>query len=355
MTLDEWMAWRPEELPRVQAVVDLRRQWMTDGYARLRGEWLAAGHRPADAAEARAAAETLPSKPWFLRLDAEIQDRLWDEVGQMVDARMPQMGEALEPRAGDLGTLEIDPRFIYPEYYKYDFHRQAGGIWRDDRGAFIYAMGARMVHVGKNDNFELHDRFAAAISIAPRMFVNRVLDLGCGFGKTTFSLARRFPDARVVGLDLSGPCLRLGRRMATERGLAIDWRHGDCARLDEADGSVDLVTTTMTLHELPKDEIERTIAESLRVLRPGGLLVTLENPYVGEPLRDVLIADHSEAIGEPHHRVFRSLDLAAMAREAGFAEAKAVRWHPFGGNEETERDPYRWSTPWSLMTARKGK
>src|SRR5262249_37296074 len=151
---------------------------------------------------------------------------------------------------------------------------QTGGIWQDDRGALVYLMGARLVHVGRNDAFELHDAFAAAIvDIAPK----RVLDLGCGYGKTTFSLKRRWPAAEGIGLDPSLPCLRLARRLAADRGLAIDWRQGIGERLPFADGSLDLVTVTMVLHEAPPEAVRVILGEIRRVLRPGGRLAMLEN------------------------------------------------------------------------------
>src|SRR5690606_16148806 len=140
----------------------------------------------------------------------------WREVDAGLAPRLAAIEAAMAPRADDLGTLEFDAATRYPAYYRFDFHRQAGGIWRDARGAAAYLMGARIVHVGRNNANELHDRFAADLGpLRPR----RVLDLGCGFGKTTWSLKARFPDAEVHGIDLAAPCLALGRRIATERGL----------------------------------------------------------------------------------------------------------------------------------------
>lgn len=349
------LAWKDTEIPRVRTLVGMRKFWSSKIYAQLRQEYdekTSGGNGPATADEAMALVESLPSLPRWAWLDRHIQDRLWEEVGDMVDDRADELTECLEPKPGDLGTLTLDPDMPYPDYYEtIDFHRQDGGIWRDNRGAAIYAMGARVIHVGKNDDFGLHNAFARDVDVeAPK----KILDLACGFGKTTFSLKKKFPDAEVVGIDLAAPCLRLARRMATEMGLAIDWQQGDIENLPYEDNSFDLATTTMTLHELPIDAIRKSLEEALRVLKPGGTLIALENPLIGEPLRDVLTQYHSQIIVEPFHYEFRRSDMGDFAKAAGFADVETKAWYPFGNKPGIESDPRNWVTPWRWLEARKG-
>jgi ubiquinone/menaquinone biosynthesis C-methylase UbiE len=298
--------------------------------------------------------EGLPSFPTFVWIDTYLQDRLWAEVGRIVDGRLVELDAALAPRADDLGTLTIDPELDYPDYFaSTDFHRQPGGIWRDNRGAVIYAMGARVIHVGRNDDFQLHDKFVHDILVdePPRS----VLDLACGFGKTTLWLKRRWPHADVAGIDLAAPCLALARRIASERGLAIDWRQGDIEHLCYAAGSFDVVSVTMSLHELPLDAVNRTLTEARRVLRPGGVFAALENRLIGDPLRDVLGAWHSDVIAEPYMNPFRAQDFAALARDAGFESVRVTNWYPPGAAPGSEHDPANWSSPWSLLVARRSE
>lgn len=369
-TVGDLLAWRSDELPAVQTLLGLRRWWMTDLYRTLRSEWEAVGGPAAVPAldppapgevvapEAAAAAmeqaapmiEELPSVSLFAWLDRYLQDRLWADVDEMVGRRIDELELLFAERDGDLGTLQLDPDLVAPSYYtRTDFHRQPGGIWPDTRGAAVYLMGARVIHVGKNDANEIHDRFAADVPLDdPRVIV----DVACGFGKTTLSLARRWPTADVIAVDLAAPCLRLGRRLATEAGLAVDWRRGAAESLPVDTGSADLVTITMALHEMPLDSIDATLAEAHRVLAPGGMLVTLENRLLGDPLRDVLGAWHSDIIAEPYMNPFRATDLAARARAAGF-DAEMRAWYPPGATPGGEYDPERWSSPWRLMLAAK--
>lgn len=348
------LAWREEEIPRVRTLLAMRKFWSTKLYGSLRSEYeaaLAGKPEPENAGDAFSLVENLPSMARWAWLDRHIQDRLWESVADMVELRADEITACVRPRDDDLGTLAMAPDQHYPDYYvDIDFHRQSNGIWRDDKGAAIYAMGARVIHVGKNDDFGLHDVFARDIDLEAPV---EILDLACGFGKTTLSLKKRFPEARVEGIDLSAPCLRLGRRMATEKDLKIDWRQGNIEALPYEDESFDLVTTTMTLHELPLKSISQSLEEARRVLKPGGVLIALENPLVGEPLRDVLMHYHSQIILEPFHYDFRRADMVEYAQNAGFDQAETRNWYPFGNKPDIEKDLRNWVTGWSWIEAKK--
>jgi ubiquinone/menaquinone biosynthesis C-methylase UbiE len=353
-SINELLAWPFADHPRVQFLLALRRHWMGDLYRAIRGQYeaaIAGTPAPTSMQEAEPIVDALPGTAYFVWLDRHIQDTLWAEVGRMVDARLDEIVECLRPRPDDLGTLsELPADQALPDYYvENDFHRQQGGIWPDARGAAIYAMGARVIHVGRNDNFELHDAFAASVPVqAP----GQVLDLACGFGKTTFSLKRRWPHAEVHGIDLSLPCLHLGRRMATEAGLEIHWRQGDAENLPYEDGRFDVVTVTMALHELPTESVYGVLREAHRVLRPGGMFVALENRLLDDPLRDLLGAYHSDVIQEPFMNRFRQSDVTRYATAAGFT-AEVNAWYLPGTVPGSERDPRQWSTPWAQLVARK--
>ncbi len=352
-TVDELFAWRSEEMPRIRYLLGLRRYWMRELYPRLRQQYERAvgggGDAPTSKEEARPVVDGLPGLRSFLWLDAYIQHRLWEETGRAADARLETAGRVLEPRPDDLGSLDLDPALDLPTYYtRHDIHHQPGGIWQDDRGAIVYALGARVIHVGRNDAFQLHDAFAEEI---PLSSPERVLDMGCGFGKTTFSLKKRFPDAEVVGVDLSGPCLRLARRMATERGLEIAWKQAPAERTPEPDASVDVVVMSMLLHEQPLPDVRQTMREAHRVLRPGGVLLALEPWKTGDVFRDVLGEYHSELTGEPYIKRFRSADVVGMFEEAGFDRASVEEWAMPGAPKASELGMDQWASAWGLLTA----
>ena len=100
---------------------------------------------------------------------------------------------------------------------------------------------------------------------APR----RSLDLGCGTARLTRDLARRYPRATTIGLDVSSGMLAAARRSPEARMLALV--RGDAYALPFASGSLDLVTTTVAYHWLL--DPAAALAEMRRVLVPGGGLV----------------------------------------------------------------------------------
>lgn len=104
----------------------------------------------------------------------------------------------------------------------------------------------------------------------------RVLDLGCGPGVSALELARRLPDAQVIGLDIAVGMLRQAQRYAARDGLAgrIPWVQADAARLPLASSSLDVVTGYSFLY-LVSDR-QGVLAEAYRVLRPGGRIVLIE-------------------------------------------------------------------------------
>ncbi len=97
----------------------------------------------------------------------------------------------------------------------------------------------------------------------------RVLDLACGTGDVALSLAASHD---VVGLDLTLAMLRLARRR--EHADAARWVAGDMTQLPFPDASFDVVTTSYGLRNVPV--LETAIDEIARVLRRGGLLVSLD-------------------------------------------------------------------------------
>jgi malonyl-CoA O-methyltransferase len=94
-----------------------------------------------------------------------------------------------------------------------------------------------------------------------------VLDLGCGTGRITRELKRRYPRARVIALDLALGMLREARRYQRP------WRRfericGDALRLPLRDGSVDLIFSNLMLQWC--EPLGLALAEVRRVLKASG-------------------------------------------------------------------------------------
>lgn len=108
----------------------------------------------------------------------------------------------------------------------------------------------------------------AAIGPRPGM---RVLDLAAGTGSSSVELDRA--GASVVSCDFSVGMLRVGRRMFP----GLSFIAGDALRLPFVDGSFDCVTISWALRNV--NDVTVALSEMLRVTRPGGRLVVLENSH----------------------------------------------------------------------------
>jgi len=130
-----------------------------------------------------------------------------------------------------------------------------------------------------------------------------VLDLGCGPGGSAIELARARPGARIVGIDIAPRMLREARRRLREAGLSarrVPLAQADAVRLPIRTGSVDAITGHSFLY-LVADR-EATLAESWRVLRPGGHLILME-PHA-RPARPRAVLGVSR---DPRHLISVSL------------------------------------------------
>ena len=130
----------------------------------------------------------------------------------------------------------------------------------------------------------------------------RVLDVACGTGDIAFAAAAR--GAKVTGLDLTQRMVDLARERNGACGVPVHFLVGDMSALPFPDGAFDVVTTGYGIRNVP--EIPPAVREIARVLRPGGLLLSLDfnrpqNPFVRGVYLGYLTAVGS-ALGFALHR-----------------------------------------------------
>ncbi len=336
-----------DERSRLDFVLTLRRRWADTMYPALHAQVAADG----DTADMRAAARRQPAYPWFAFMERASQKMLWRDVADAIGARpSSHHGESKGP-----ARLVLDPGLHLPDWYTdWDIHVQPGGVWRDDSSADVYELGAKLVMLGGNDDYTFHRAFTET-AIPDRPY-RRMIDLGCGFGKSTWPLKRRFPQAEVIGLDLAAPCLRLAYDRANAAGLAIEFRQADCQRTGLADSPIDLVTSTMLIHEMPRPALVATLAECARILAPGGLLRFLDFTRTGDTFRDLAIMEHGERNNEPFMPGLLTADVPALCAAAGLRNARWVAFDERGAGRLPECAwPQRaeWHFPWAVLEAEK--
>ena len=110
----------------------------------------------------------------------------------------------------------------------------------------------------------------------------RLLDIATGTGDIALEALRQVGDVQVVGADFSLEMMQRGRgKSGAER---LRWLAADTLALPFADETFDAVTSGFMLRNVI--DVPRSLAEQLRVVKPGGRMVCLE---ISRPPRNLLL------------------------------------------------------------------
>lgn len=248
--------------------------------------------------------------------------------------------------------LTLDPRLEPPAYYAaVDIHQHPGGVWSDEIAGAVYERGARSTTPTLDSHGDLHQRFTAQV-LDRAGSAKRLVDMGCGFGKSTRPFYAR-QEMDVIAVDLAAPCLRLAARIAQEdQARNIRFRQADAAATGLPDASADVVTSTMMLHEMPPRHIERVIAEAHRLLAPGGLSIHLDFLTDEDPFRRFIHYGHSHRNNEPFMPPLNEMDLEGAHRRAGFQSYDVISFEEATGALAEQNV---WRFPWVMIVARKAE
>jgi ubiquinone/menaquinone biosynthesis C-methylase UbiE len=141
-------------------------------------------------------------------------------------------------------------------------------------------------------------RLAARLGVGPDA---RVLELGCGPGYFSPSLAAAVPDGELVLADLQSEMLAHARdRVAPSTNVRLV--QADATRLPVATATLDAVVIVLMLGEVP--DRDACVAECRRVLRSGGVVLFAETRRDGDFIRRKelrsLVEPHDFELDEVH-------------------------------------------------------
>jgi demethylmenaquinone methyltransferase/2-methoxy-6-polyprenyl-1,4-benzoquinol methylase len=151
------------------------------------------------------------------------------------------------------------------------------------RVARRYDLLNRLISFGR----DRHWRREAVRRLSPRPG-DRVLDLGSGTGDLALEALRQAPGARLVAADFSPEMVAVGR--GRRGGRAVFWVLAEAGDLPFASGAFDGVVSGFLLRNVP--DLDRALAEQLRVVRPGGGWAALETAPPGRHLLGWLAEVH---------------------------------------------------------------
>jgi SAM-dependent methyltransferase len=290
-----------------------------------------------------------------------------------------RQAEALAAQAGALTDgdprLQLDPALPIPRYVSAVDHHCMPGSYHRERFEGDVSAGANYDHAGFVTTGGLLGRYSDGAGHAVVQWVRRhlpdfrpqrILDIGATVGHSVLPIAQAFPEAEVVAIDVAAPVLRYA--LARAKSLGVDnirFVQANGERLDGfADGSVDWVQTTMFLHELSAPALAALFRETRRVLRPGGVVLHVEQPqYAAEmPLFEQALRDWDAFYNnEPFWSRLHELDLDAAMAAAGFAPDEIIhgqvsavvdtRLFPDAASDDTE--DYGRKAAWHVIGARR--
>ncbi len=160
---------------------------------------------------------------------------------------------------------------------------------------------------------------------------DRLLDLGCGFGRHAYQAARL--GAQVVAVDAGGDEVRTvmdtfgAMSVAGEldaESARVGAVQGDALRLPFADESFDRVIASEVLEHIPDDE--SAMVELVRVLRSGGsMAVTV--PRCGPEFVNWALSDEYHDVPGGHVRIYRHSQLVSRLERAGLVAVGSHHAH----------------------------
>ena len=167
-----------------------------------------------------------------------------------------------------------------------------------------------------------------------------LLDIATGTGDIALEARRQVPDLRVVAADFALPMMRVGQRRSGAAGIA--WQAADTLHLPYTGAVFDAVTSGYLFRNVT--DIPGALAEQIRVLKPGGRLVTLDTtppprnllrPFIQAHLKYIIPtlgriitgqADAYSYLPESTLGFKTAEELAALMRAAGLIEVGCRRF-----------------------------
>lgn len=135
------------------------------------------------------------------------------------------------------------------------------------RVAAEYDMATRAMSLGRDRAWKRR-----LVNLLPAFAAPNCVDLACGTGDVTFELAARYPQGKIVGIDLTPAMIEVARSRCESSGVAFQAE--DMCHTSVADGWADVVTGSYALRNAPV--LDDALREVRRILKPGGCAAFLD-------------------------------------------------------------------------------
>ncbi len=332
-----------DDLARSRFVAGLRAYVLTDVATQLRSDYEAniepalkeSDAAPKDGWDVHRAIKGSDTFKRYSSLRCTAQELVWntvmDNIEQHTDTLEAKFDELHNDQARAQGTITLDPELEIPAYVNaVDVHLMPGNYGGKDESVVagsVYDQGLNVFAFGMMGR-RLND---IGWSMAKWYQARRpddkpavIVDVGCSIGHNTLPWKQTYPDAQVYGVDVAASCLRYAHARAQGMGVTVDFKQGKSEQLDFADNSVDVVFSSMFLHELPKEAIDAYLKEAHRILKPGGFMLNMELPPNESlsPYDSFYLDWDCYYNNEPFYKGFRDQSYRQLCVDAGFPAEK---------------------------------
>jgi ubiquinone/menaquinone biosynthesis C-methylase UbiE len=212
-----------------------------------------------------------------------------------------------------------------PRYYLQNFHFQSGG-WMTPESAQRYDTQVEVLLYGSANAARrqvlppLHEVFAGRDQRRLRL-----LDVGCGTGRSLDFCKQVWPRLPAVGVDLSEAYIAEAKRhLRRWCWLSLLVANAEAVPLETE--SQDAVTVNFVFHELPPAVRRIVFGELARLLKSGGRLVVLDSLQTGdEPDYDGMLELFPQNYHEPYYASYVREDFGALARACGLTPVRDIK------------------------------
>ncbi|GGK75712.1 class I SAM-dependent methyltransferase [Mangrovihabitans endophyticus] len=190
--------------------------------------------------------------------------------------------------------------------------------------------------------------FDVVAQLLPASFV--AVDLACGPGSLSQRLLSRFPQARVIAMDMDPVMLAVGRGALGTVDGRLQWARADLAsptwREAVGETPVDVVLSSTAMHWLPLESLARLYRDLGGLLRPGGLFLNADHMTFGSRHPTFARLDGQARDGQWTDAAFAARGAetseqwwTALAAEPELAPLFAERAELYAGKQRPEAQP----------------
>jgi ubiquinone/menaquinone biosynthesis C-methylase UbiE len=294
---------------------------------------------PSSRQEIEALLADVPAQQMWTALRRVSQELLIDGISETVEQELPSLVARFHEFSAEPvgGSVQVNPDMPIPDYLtNLDVHCMPTGYYRDltesdvaagamyDRLVFSYLHG-QLGPLNDTKGRTLIENFLKRDH--PDLRPAKILDMGCAVGHSTLPYVDAYPEAEVIAIDLGGPMVRYAHARAQALGKAVQFKQDNAEHTSFADESFDLIVSHILFHETSRTAMSNILAETWRLLKPGGMAVHAEYSQFSilEPITQYLLDWDTHWNNEPFWGSMRDQDLVARSLEAGFPAENIAR------------------------------